>query len=424
MARNESIFDLPEFAPYRKRWAGHWARAERRRRYYDGTIYSDSEFKLAHKLYAQTQSLFALLARAVDLDAALVPGPQGPWDLGDDVPDAIHEAQRLLYRWSSWGVTGDDWISDGAITGEAALKIVPDLEAGIVRLERLRPESLVMIDGHVRNGEPGPLGLIVDTQAEDATGERYEYGEAITPDEIRTYRNGQPWGYDGQPDRFPNPLGFVPIVQNEHDSDARPTFAKAQSQIRAVNELASYIADIIGRHAEPQWAVAGADEAELVRSGDNVWFLPAGAKVEAILAQIDIPGSLEFIREIKLEAKACLPELAFDDLRAKAQIATETLELQLVELDAKIWRMRRRYDAALVDAHSMAALAAAISGIGGIEALLQPHEFDYRRPTRPVSRLDQIRLEEAELALEMQRQMAGGEGLTASAMTELLRAGI
>lgn len=409
-----SVFDQDEFKPYRARYETRRERALRRRRYYDGTIYDDGAFKLAHKLYAQTKSLFALLARAVDLDVAFVPGMMDPWALADGTPQAIIDAQQLLYEWSSWDTEGEEWLEDGATCGEAAIKIVPDLDMGVVRLQRLRPEIAYYTDTHwqAAAGMAQPLLLIVDPESVADDGRLYEYAEAITPGEVRTYRNGEPWGYHDNPDRYPNPLGFVPVVWSKNDSESRPTFAKAQPQLNSVNELASYLADIIGRHAEPQWAAKGVEEGELEKSGDNVWFLPAGAEVSAILATVDIEGTLAFINAVKDETKANLPELAFDDLRAKDQIATETLKVQLIELVAKIWKMRRRYDAALVDAHVMAATAAAASGIGDLSALLTPHAFDYKRDVLPVSRLEQIRLEEAELGLELQRQAMGGEGMT------------
>lgn len=413
----KSIFDHDEYKPYRTRYISRRERALRRRRYYDGTIYEDGAFKLAHKLYAQTKSLFALLARAVDLDVAFVPGMMAPWQLADGTPQAIIAAQSLLYEWSSFDTVGEEWLEDGATTGEAVLKIVPDGDTGVVRLERLRPEIAFYTDNHWQpsNGQAVPMLLIADPEMQADDGRMYEYGEVITPAEIRTYKDGKPWGYDGVPDRYPNPLGLVPVVWCKNDAEARPTFAKAQPQLNSVNELASYLADIIGRHAEPQWAAKGVEEGELTKSGDNVWFLPAGAEVSAILATVDIEGTLAFINEIKTETKANLPELAFDDLRAKDQIATETLKVQLIELIAKIWRMRRRYDAALVDAHVMAATAAAASGIRGLEALMERHSFDYKRDVLPVSRLEQIRLEEAELMLEMQRELSGGERMTALA---------
>lgn len=415
MAEMRSIFQLDEFKPYKSRYHTRRAMLLRQRRYVDGSIYDDSHFKMAHKLYAQTKGLFSLLARAVEIDVALTPGMMGAWDLSEGATNAQRDAQATLYRWSEWATEGDDWLEDGATVGRNVIKIVPDGDAGVVRLQRVQTEQVLRIGRHLApaTGQMAPLALIVDPQAEDGTGERYEYAEAITPAEIRTYRNGAPWAYNEMGvDRWPNPLGVIPLVHAQNDTGGRPTWSKCGDQIVAVNELASYLNDIIGRHAEPQWAFTGVDESEVVKSGDNVWTLPVGADVKAILATVDIPGTLEFVRELKLETKANLPELSFDDLRAKDQIATETLYVQLIELRAKVWKMRRRYDGALIGAHQMAAIAATIYGIGELAPLLDPHSMDAQRPVLPQSKLDRIREEEAELALEMQKQLSSGEGMT------------
>lgn len=382
-----------------------------RRKYYEGTIYDDSAFKVDHRLYLQTKALLSFLARAVDLDVALVPGMMDAWTLTEGTSDAVKAARDQLYSWSNWATEGDGWLEDGATLGEAMLKIVPG--QSLVQMQRIKPE-LCMVVEHIdpQTQEPVEMAIIVDRSMVDSAGESYEYAEIITPDEIRTYWNGNPHGYNGMADRYPNPLGFVPLVTVQHDSEGRPTFAKALPSLNSVNELASYLANIIGRHGEPQWAIIGAEQSDLQKSGNNAWFLPPGSDVKAILAEIDVPGALAFIQEIKGETKSNLPELAFDDLRSKDQIATETLEIQLVELHAKIWKMRRRYDAGLAQAQQMAALAAQVMGIGGIDQLLNAHSFDAKRPVLPVSEMDQIRLAEARLGLEMQQKAASGESLT------------
>lgn len=414
MTGSSSIFQLPEFKPYEARFGARLNTFITRRRYYDGTMYNDSAFKLAHRLYAQTKALLSFLARAVDLDVAFVPGMMDPWQLAEGTPKEVLTAQKTLYEWSSWDTEGDDWLEDGATCGEGMIKIVPDEEKRTIKMMRLKPEH-ALLTKHVDPSTQATidLALIVDKAATDAEGKQYEYAEAITPTEIRTYWNGAPHGYNGNPDRYPNPLQFTPLVRVKNDSECRPTFAKALPSLDSVNELASYLGNIIGKHAEPQWAAMGVEQSDMVKSGDNIWFFPNGSSLQAILAEVDVEGSLAFIQEIKGETKSNLPELAFDDLRAKDQIATETLEVQLVELDAKIWKMRRRYDAALVDAHMMSALAAITYGYGELAVLLAPHSFDVKRPIRPKSRLEQIREEEAELNLELLRRGESGQGMTA-----------
>jgi hypothetical protein len=409
---NSTIFALPEFKAYEGRFIHRVTQFTQLRRYADGSIYADSSFRLAHQLYAETKALFSFLARAVDLDIALVPGVMGPWELDEDTPDAILVAQGQLYEWSSWPIVSDEWLEDGTSLGEAMLKIVP--MPGMVQLQRIKPE-LCMLTAHLdpQTQQTVDLALIIDRNAMSSSGERYEYAEAITPDQVRTYYNGDPHGYNGNPDRYDNPLGFVPVVSTSNDSECRPTFAKVLPQITSLNEFASYLGETLARAIDAQWAISGAEQSDLVKSGSNVWFLPSGATLEAVLAKVDVPGALSFIQEIKMETKSNLPELAFDDLRSKAQIATETLEVQLVELDAKVWKMRRRYDQGLIRAHQMAALAANLTGVQGLGPLLMPHKMDFKRPVRPISRLEQIQIEQAELGLEMSKQLASGDGMTA-----------
>lgn len=407
----KSVFNLPEFKPYRARFMHRLNRFSQLRRYVDGSIYQDSNFRLAHQLYAETKALFSFLARAVDLDIALVPGVMGPWELKEGTAQATIAAQAQLYEWSNWPITSDEWLEDGTTLGEAMLKIVP--VPSMVCLQRLRPELCLLVEHFdPTEQEAVDLALIVDRSCLDNAGEQYEYAEAITPREIRTYRNGDPFGYNGNPDRYPNPLGFVPIVETDNDSEDRPTFSKVLPQITSLNEFASYLGEVIGRAIDAQWAISGAEQSDLTKSGGNVWFLPSDAKLQAVIAQIDIPGALAFIQEIKAETKANLPELAFDDLRAKAQIATETLEVQLVELDAKIWKMRRRYDHGLIRAHQMAALAANLTSVDGLQPLLLPHAMDFKRPVRPISEMEQIALENARMGRDMQKAMLSGDGMT------------
>lgn len=399
----KTIWDIDTYKPYQARFSQRLNRYIKYRRYYDGTIYSDSFFKVVHKLYAQTKALFSFLPRAVDIDVALVPGINDAWQLDTD-DETIVAARDQLYRWSKWQIESDSWLEDGATLGEAMIKIVPVVDRGIVQLQRLQPEQCLLIDG---------IAIIVDNNRIGSNGKPYQYAEVITPESIRTFRDGEPYSYNDIDPVVDNPLGFVPIVAAANDNDNRPAFAKILPQLDSVNEMASYLADIIGRHIEPQWAAMGVERGDLTKSSGNIWFFPnADSKLQAILADIDIEGTLKFLETIKSETKANLPELAFDDLRAKDQIATESLKVQLIELQAKISRMRRRYDEALIESHQMAAMTAQIFGFAGIEALLQPHSIKASRSVLPINEMEMIQLEEARIALEMQRQAATGERFT------------
>src|SRR5262245_21801130 len=120
-----TVFELPEFRPYHGRFMARLSKFNTYRGFVNGSIYRNSQFRLIHKLYAETKALFSFLARAVDLDIALVPGLMGPWALEEGTPQVILAAQKQLYEWSQWSIGSDEWLEDGTSLGEAMLKIVP-----------------------------------------------------------------------------------------------------------------------------------------------------------------------------------------------------------------------------------------------------------------------------------------------------------
>ncbi len=222
-----------------------------------------------------------------------------------------------------------------------------------------------------------------------------------------------PFGFDGREAEYPNELGFVPFVEVRHvetgEALGECTFQKAIPLLDEVNRLASQLAEIVSRHAEPQWAVIGAEASDLVKSGDNVWFIPQGGDVRPLVAGIDITGVLAFIQEIRDQVHGALPELAFDELRKKDQIATATLELQLMELVLKIRRIRPNYDQGLVNALRLAGRAAATMGLSDVAVLDdEALALDGERAVLPMDPETAMRLEGQRLELEMQRALVEG----------------
>jgi hypothetical protein len=175
--------------------------------------------------------------------------------------------------------------------------------------------------------------------------------------------------------------------------------------------MASHLADIVKKNADAQWAVMGADPTDLAHSSDIVWFFPAGTDVKPLVPGIDIDGVLNFIKEIAGNVRESLPELAFDELRSKDQVATATVELQLMELILKIKRIRPNYDKGLAIALRMAGRAASTMGLPEI-AILDDDElrFETDRAIIPPDPREQIELELARLELE-NMQVAKQEGM-------------
>jgi len=189
------------------------------------------------------------------------------------------------------------------------------------------------------------------------------------------------------------------------------TYQKAIPLLDEVNELASYLADIIKKNADAQWAIFGAEPSDLAHASEVVWFFPQGADAKPLVPGIDIDGVLSFIQEIAGNVKESMPEKSFDELRRKDQIATSTLELHLMELVLKIKRTRPNYDRGLTTALQMAGKAAKSMGLSDIAVLDDKGlRFDPNREILPVDELKVIEIETAKLELEHLRNNMITEG--------------
>lgn len=414
----KSIFDIPEFKPHARRWQERSALCARRQSYYDGSIYRPAMQDLgwlAPRVYGHIKPLFLPLARAVDVDAGIVPGG---WQWQKDTPDPVRLARETVFDWSDWDTDGVLFVHYGAVFGMSGLKVVDLREEGRVLIVPVSPEMYMLVESGQYDSTPR-LALWLESR-EDGDGEIVEYAEVIEADRVRTFADGEPLGVDGREPEYRNELGFVPFVECYHmrtgHKRGEPTFEKAIPLLDEVNGLASYLSEIIKKHAEPQWAIFGAEPSELTHSGDNVWFIPGPGDAKILVPDIDIEGVLKFVQVISSNVTQALPELAFDELRNKAQIATATVELELIELALKIKRIRPNYDSALISALQMAGRAARSMGLTALAVLDDPGlAFANERSVLPVNRLDAIRLEEAELMLLAQREIYEGGGLTETA---------
>ena len=404
---SESIFELEEFKQYKKAWESRAGELRRRASYYDGSIYTDklrtSLGFLAPRLYKGIKPLYLPLSRAVDVDTGMVPAG---WELPEDEPKSEQwkKAIDTVFDWSNWDTDGVLYVHYGAQSGVSGLRIadIREEERRVI-IQPVDPCLFMLVSDSMYADSVG-MALWVEKK-NDSEGEEYEYAEVITPENIRTYKNGVLMGFDGREPEYKNELGFVPYVEVRHIETGKPlgeaTFQRSIPLLDEVNAMASYLADIVKKNADAQWAVMGADPTDLAHSSDIVWFFPAGTDVKPLVPGIDIDGVLNFVKEIAGNVRESLPELAFDELRSKDQIATATVELQLMELILKIKRIRPNYDKGLVTALRMAGRAAVTMGLPEI-AILDDDElrFETDRAIIPPDPREQIELELARLELE------------------------
>lgn len=415
-----SIFDRPEYKIYARRWQARQAELALRKGYYDGSVYDAIRRDLQAsnlgwlwpRLYKGIKPLYMTLSTAVDIDAGLIPGK---WKWDEDAPEAWETARAQIFDWSDWRRRGVLYVHYGALFGCVGLRVADLRDRKQVQLSPCSPQQYMLIEAGQYDPQPVMAFWLEMREGEDGL---VEYAEVITAQEVRTYWDGKPAAIEGRPDTYTNELGFVPFVETRHKETGDPlgesTYQNVISTIDELNQIASYLSDNINKNQEPQWAVFGASATELKKSGENVWFFEnPQARVEPIVPKLDIAGVLEFIDRIDQNVKDALPESAYNALKEKTQIATATLEIQLGSLVVKIMRCRPNYDQGLIDALRLCGLAGKAMGLADIGALDDESlSLDEDRPVLPLDKLTEIQIEQAELGLEMQKALAGGDGMT------------
>lgn len=398
----KSIFDTDEFKQYKDRWDTRIKELNRRASYYDGSVYSktlEPFYRLFPQLVGQIKPLYMLLSRAVDVDTGIIPGGWAVVGEDENPDNDWAQARDLAFAWSKWSTEGVLYVHYGAQYGLTGLRISDNPghpEGARVIIQPVDPTTFMLISPS-QYDERVAMAIYVE-QRSDEVGEPFEYAEVITPETVTTYKNGEPFGFDEREPEAPNPYGFVPFVEIKHKKTGKPfgecTYQMAIPPLDEVNKMATELAGVIGDNRDPQVVIIGAEAGDLERGKDTVWYIPLGGDVKMIVPSIDVVGTLEFIKDVKAEVKDSLPELAFDELKSKTQIATATLELQLMELVLKIHRVRPNYDDGLRQALVMAAQIAGVIGAEDIAALLDPDfGFDPERAVLPMDPEAQLRLE-------------------------------
>lgn len=421
-----SIWQLDEFEP----WAGAFEARRRRlqmnERYYEGRMYDQSygDMQAAwalqmplNGLRKQIKVLFQPLAGAVQVDVALVPGG---WAL--DADSQQHEAAlRMLLKGSRWGLEQDMYVHQAAAMGMTTLKVVDDRVNGRVSIVPIRPDGVLTVPMSLYDSRLRMAIIVGEMRGGD--GKPVELAEVIEPDRVRTFVGGVPMGVAGREAEFVNGLGEVGLVDVPFlytgAAMGEPTFEAAKQPLDGVNQQANDLEENIKKHVEPQWA-AFIDNPErnaedLQKSGDNVWWFPSGSDIKALVASLDIPGVLEFIKEIKLDMKKTLPELLTFELVGMTRIAVPAIEIQLLPLTMKVHRARRSLDDGLAQAVRLAGRAAGQMGVTELAGLDDGMlGFDEKRPVVFMDALTSLGLEQsriateaARLGLDDQRRLAG-----------------
>lgn len=390
---SNSIFDLPEFKPLADRWHARQAEFANRRAYFDGTMYNRVLWLvdgMSSPLARGIRPLYLPCARAVHVDAGIVPGL---WSLAPSV-EKFAPALKQVFAMSRWDTEGVLFVHYGAMLGNSGLRVSYLTEGKRVMITPLDPSCFMLVRSSAYS-QGTDFAMVVESRI-DATGKPFEYAEVLTPDQVHTFRDGAPFAYDDRKASYMHELGAVPVVECQHLNVGKAigdcAFSKAMLLLDSVNELASNLRSVIEAYKDPQTAIIGVDPmdddvgARVAPTRSNAWYLPMGADAKFLVPNLNIAGTLAFIKDMREQVEKSMPELAFDEITRTQAVATSTVELQLLELVLTVRRVRPNYDAAFVSALRLAGRAARVLNMPELAALDSDDlVFDSARPVLPLS---------------------------------------
>jgi hypothetical protein len=386
-----SIFDsLVDLAPYRLAWQQRCSHYSVLRSYYNGTVYDEwPELVRALKLYSGIRQIFGPLRRAVRVDVAKVPGG---WAMPDSAPTPLVTAVTQVRTWSSWRATYSRAVQHGAVAGEFGLLVCDDQANRRVQIVALRPDEVVL--GELSDGTP--FGLVIKPGLVDRYG-RYEYAQLITPTQISLYRSGQLQLTQ------PNMQGRVPLLLSPYiageNGIGENAFAGTQELLDRVNDATSQALDVIQRNAEPLTIFSGVSEVDFDPENNAITLSKADAKAYTLAPNLAIDHAIALIDKVLGEFKNLLPQLIFDDLRSRNDLAYDTVLTLCGELIDHVGDVRTHVDAAVVQAERWALEAGQQMGLFGALPL-EAHALDEERAVIQPTPGQKLALEAQKKALE------------------------
>jgi len=332
---------------YRRNW-----------RYYQNLPYLEAR----PGLYAKMRAIFNQVTKIVDTDARFTMGERLQVHADPEVERAINR----LWEWSDFQQEKYLLARYGACCGDAFIKVVdnrpwelnpePEAEAP-VRLNVLPPDAVApRYDPHDRK-------RMLACKIEYVYG-REIHKEIITPTEVLIYDERDPERVAAV---YPNLLGFIPIVHIRNldigEEFGLCSFHNLVPTVDALNEIASFMIEIVKLYADPVIIGRGMDRGSLRkqtvdadgRPVATVWWVPTPeGSFEFLEWRGNLPDVLAFLDRIQDSIERNTPELTLSGLRDRQDLSGYSTSLHLIELVRKVNEMRGSYFTGLERANRMA----------------------------------------------------------------------
>lgn len=380
--------------------------------YYQGNAYRTihkwaKKLKADYGLYVYIRDIYSPANRICNfhqghiwgghLDPMAGDGSESPTALPIiDTEDNVRTALSRLWRDSRFAATKDIYTLLGSVLGDIFIKVVEYPEREKVVLERVHP-------GWVVDMRWGPLREItyyeiayMRPDPEKGYKQNVEYREIAEleslsgPVHYMTLREGKPYAWDGENKEWTVDYPFIPMVHIQHNDVGlewgwSELFPKL-STFREVDDQASKLSDQIRKLVDSPWMISGVrpgktggnitieglgsenspNSSEITREETPIIYAyEVGARAQALVAELDIRGALDNVKQIVIEIEKSYPELRtglWEGTSGQGGVSGRALLMARQEAEDKIHARRVLYDEGLITAHRM---AIAIGGEAG-----------------------------------------------------------
>lgn len=400
----------PTHDPYSVQWDDYEARRFRygnSENYYFNIIYSNlvnysTQQKKDEALYRHIKAIYNPVARLVDfyvsqifegnLDTETAQNSNSAMPILAEEP--IRIALIKLWEDSDWQRNKSQLVWQGAVKGDAVIKLVENRELGYVRMEVLPPEQLVFVEfddtGDIikaiivqKRQDTSNLDSIVLASIGRQEIDTYLYTEVITPDSFATFKDGEPYAFftdanGNEIQEWSNDYGFVPLVTIQHKDIGKlwgaTGFHNTLNKIDGVNDLASNLSDQVRKIVQPMWGITGPRKpieltAASGRDDVNLVYLPDASSITPMVAPLDIVGASQVIQDQLQELENDMPELSLARIREQTQVSGASVNLQFQDAIKRVQSVFSNYSAGLVKAQQMAMYIGAMNSYEGYTQL-------------------------------------------------------
>lgn len=329
-----------------------------------------------NRYYRWTRPIFNPTRRLVDFYAGQVwPGvltaqpedlpsnAQVAVPLPESVSTELRQAMDQIWQWSNFSSQRYSLVRYGAALGNIFVEIIDDVDRGKVVFDLIWPGHVkyLLLDygGHVKE-------YVIEFDYEDIDlGKQAKFTRWVTRETIRTFRDGEPFGFNGAPAQYANPYGFAPAVWVHHVNVGAMFGMPAVRNVTKIDELNSLVSHvndtlhktlaapiILAMHSPD--APLPESKAEAVEFGsekerDSIDYIEANTGASVHTIALPQGEALQHVEVLLQEVERDHPELSmWSSMRSMSQVTGAAVERLFGDAASHIREAQGNYDTALI----------------------------------------------------------------------------